>query len=252
MAHEQRRQLLQEARGQPAPLVLVAASLVSAASAIAGLNLWVAVVAGMTTVVSGVQVMGPHVLVPVRLNTAQRAAVPVTEQGKSSPLCGTAVQYKPGRWLTAAHVVNDAGSIVQLRLDAGWAEAKVIFRHETADLAVLECSSAHPWTASLMLDMPEEGDAVRVAGWTSRFDHRMLRLSLDYVAQSETDRQELMVTGPNPQWGFGGAPAIEMRSGKIFGIYSLFNEDRNHVGEGPRPLQESYIACIRQLSNGVL
>jgi hypothetical protein len=81
--------------------------------------------------------------------------------------------------------------------------------------------------------MPEEGDAVGVAGWTSRFDHRMLRLSLDYVAQTETDRQELMVTGPNPQWGFSGAPAIEMRSGKIFGIYSLFNEDRNHVGKGP-------------------
>lgn len=132
MTHEQRRQLLHEARGQPAPLVLVAASLVSAATAIAGLNLWVAVVAGITTLLSGVQVIRTQVLVPMRVKTAQRAAVPVVEQDHSFPLLGTAVQYKTGRWLTAAHVVRDTGPIVKLQLGTDWAEARVIFRHETA------------------------------------------------------------------------------------------------------------------------
>jgi hypothetical protein len=97
VTHEHRRQLLHEAREQAAALVLIVASLVSATTAIAGRNLWVAVVAGITTLLSGAQVLRAQVLVPVRVKAAQRAAVPVGPKDLSFPILGTAVQYKPGR-----------------------------------------------------------------------------------------------------------------------------------------------------------
>jgi len=169
-------------------------------------------------------------------------------------LRGTAVQYKPGRWLTAAHLIKGVGPTMKLRLGGAWVEASVVFRHETADLAVLECSTAHPWLASLMLDVPDEGDTVRVAGWTrSKGSRRLIRVALDYVVQGESDGQELMVTGPNPQRGLGGGPAIEMRSGRTFGIFSKFSVSDAAAGSSePAPLQESYIACLRQLPVGIL
>src|SRR5215475_8083508 len=128
MTHEERRQLFHEARTQPAPLILIVASLVSAAAAIAGLNLWVAAAAGITTLLSGGQVIRTQVLVPVRVKAAQRAAVPVATAGDNAvSLRGTAVQYRPGRWLTAAHLIKGVGPTMKLRLGGAWVEAGVIF-----------------------------------------------------------------------------------------------------------------------------
>jgi hypothetical protein len=41
---------------------------------------------------------------------------------------------------------------------------------------------------------------------------------LDYIVQSETDAQELVITDPNPQLGFSGAPAVELTSGRTLGV----------------------------------
>ena len=48
---------------------------------------------------------------------------------------------------------------------------------------------------------------MRVVGWTLGAEHRRVRIALDYTLQSETDCDELVVTGPNPQPGMGGTGA---------------------------------------------
>src|SRR5215207_999070 len=208
MPSEQRHQLIRQARDRPAPLTLVAASLVSAGAAIAGLDVWVAIAAAAAAVLSGAQVVRTEIVVPARTRATVRAAVPIRVVGASSQsIVSTAVQYKPGRWLTAVHAVPPDAWAAHLRLADDWAAASVIHRDDSADLAVLDCRDAHPWLARLTLEESDEGDTVRVIGrarGAERGAERYVRIALDYTLQSERDAGDLVVAGPNPQAGFRG------------------------------------------------
>ena len=251
MPSEQRHQLIRQARDRPAPLTLVAASLVSAGAAIAGLDVWVAIAAAAAAVLSGAQVVRTEIVVPARTRATVRAAVPIRVVGASSQsIVSTALQYKPGRWLTAAHAVPPDASAAHLRLADDWAAASVIHRDDSADLAVLDCRDAHPWLARLTLEESDEGDTVRVIGWArgaERGAERYVRIALDYTLQSETDAGDLVVTGPNPQVGFSGAPALDVTSGRTLGVLVLFNAGQATAPHLPTPLQEVYIASVRRL-----
>jgi hypothetical protein len=259
MPSEQRRQLIRQARDRPAPLTLVLASLVSAGAAVAGLDVWVAIVAAGAAVFSGAQVVRTEVVVPARTKATVRAAVPFQVHGEPK-WGGTAVQYKPGRWLTAAYAVpanprhghrrRAGGAYVgpHLLLGGDWAPTSVIYRDESTDLAVLDCPRAHPWLARLAVEEPEEGEIVRVIGWRAPGAVQpRIRVALDYTIQSETDAGELVVTGPNPQLGFAGAPAVELTSGRTLGVLVRFHSKLLAEDQTAEPLQEVYVASVRNL-----
>lgn len=103
--------------------------------------------------------------------------------------------------------------------------------------------------------MPEAGAVVRIIGWVEGVGsprgygdaHPRLRIALDYTLQTETEAGDLVLTGPNPQAGFSGAPAVDVASGRTLGVLVLFNPGRHTEPFLPTPLQEVYVASARRL-----
>ncbi len=231
MVHEVTRAVAR----RPSAFILVASSIVSAIAAIAGLDAWVSFVAAVAALISGGQVIHRDVVVPLRITRITDATAVVrssTENGGT----GTAVQIRSGLWLTSAYLPTDAG--YQLLLEGEWRSAQIIHRDEDTGLLLLRCTHRVRQVArALTANMPSQGDPVTVIGWTTGALHS-IRIRLDYLAQATTSDRQLVMTGPNPQHGFGGAPAVVPSSGRVCGLVTGFN---------PGPSAPDYVAPLGEV-----
>jgi Trypsin-like peptidase domain len=221
------RQVGREARNSSAPITLVLASLVSACAAVAGLTSWVSVGAAVAAVMSGGQVLRNELIVPLRIRSAENATLKIISgpwSNRPEPwTSGTAFQIASNRWVTARHVIN-GGDEIYVKLKGENTVAQVLYEDEDTDLAVLSVSGEWAWQAKVARSVPDFGDKIKIIGWATPSDpHRpVLRIAFDYLVQGQGENDRIALTGPDPQLGFSGAPAIEMRSGRVVGILSSF------------------------------
>ena len=221
------RQMGREARNSSAPIILVLASLVSACAAVAGLKSWVSVGAAVAAVMSGGRLLRNELIVPLRIRSTENATLRIISgpwNDRSEPWTrGTAFQIGPHRWVTARHVINGSDEIYVVLKGENTA-AQVLYEDEDTDLAVLSVSSEWAWQAKAARSAPDFGDKIKIIGWTSPPEpyRPALRIAFDYLVQGQGEADMIALTGPDPQLGFSGAPAIEMRSGRVVGILSEF------------------------------
>jgi hypothetical protein len=74
---------------------------------------------------------------------------------------GTALCFKKGMLLTAAHNVSSGEPFVEVGKD--WFKAKVVRKDEDLDVALLECKEAEKWSP-LALDTPSPGKGIVLRG----------------------------------------------------------------------------------------
>jgi S1-C subfamily serine protease len=241
----------QRTEGVLPAITLVLVSIVSAVVAIFGIQTWVAVAAAVTALVSGAQVINKEAVIPWRLKSANNAVVRLYSGTADGPRrTGSAVQIVPRRWVTASHVAP-SDAVIKLKLGDTWSEARVIYRDEELDLALLETDGDWPWLARISLDLPEPGTPVKVVGWTSgRRDKenrdRGVRVAQDYTVQSPVEESLIVLAGAVPPIGFSGAAVTEIETGKVVGILFQFSRgERDNYGL-PR-LDETHatpLSCI--------
>jgi Trypsin-like peptidase domain len=235
------RQLGREARNSSAPIILVLASLVSACAAVAGLKSWISVGAAVAAVMSGGQVLRNELIVPLRIRSVENATLRIVSgpwNDRSERWTrGTAFQIASNHWVTAWHVIGGADEIY-VKLKGENTAAQVLYKDEDTDLAVLSVSSEWAWQAKAAHSVPDFGDKIKVIGWTSPSNpyQPALRIGFDYLVQGQSDADMIALTGPDPQLGFSGAPAIEMRSGRVVGILNSFysGEEEKYSGAPKR------------------
>jgi hypothetical protein len=104
----------------------------------------------------------------------------------------------------------------------GDAPAHILWQNSDIDLAVLSVDSGWAWRASITRSIPDFGDRIKIIGWTRTGLRSALRLALDYLVQGQGEASQIALTGPDPQLGFSGGPAINMRNGKVVGIMNSF------------------------------
>ena len=173
---------------QPSSLVLVASSIVSAVAAVAGLDLWVSLLAAVAAVISGAQVVRRDIVVPLRINRVTEATA-VVQTSPETGGAGTAVQVRPGVWLMSAYLPTE--DCYQLLLDGGWRLAHVLRRNDNNGLLLLGCAHKTRWVAgALTSNIPSQGDPVGVVDWTTGLA-RPIRIRQDYIAQALTSDQQL-------------------------------------------------------------
>ncbi|MFD5341142.1 S1 family peptidase [Streptomyces hawaiiensis] len=206
--------------------------------AIFGIETWVAVSAAVTALVSGAQVINREAVIPWRLKSANNAVVRLYSGTADGPLRkGSAVQIAPRRWVTASHVAP-SDAVIKLKLGDTWSQARVIYRDEKLDLAIMEADDDWPWLARISTDLPDPGTPVKVVGWTpGRRDNenrdRGVRVAQDYTVQGPVEDSLIVLAGAVPPSGFSGAAVTEIESGKVVGI--LFQFSRESVTATARP-----------------
>jgi len=252
LATERLRQIGREARSSSASVTLVLASVLSACAAVAGLTLWVSVAAAIAAVLSGCQVLNVQLVVPLRIRSAENATARVIcrrREKTAEPrwMTGTGFQISARRWVTAQHIIDGSVEIV-LKIGREELPARVLYQASETDLAVLSASNAFGWRASITRSLPEPGDRVKAIGWTYRAEDRpALRMALDYVVHGAAEGNLIAVTGPDPQVGFSGAPAIDVRSGRVMGVLIRFSRDSDSDSFGPRSADITFIRPISDI-----
>lgn len=230
---------LRRAKNTWAALVVVLAGVVSALSAVANLTTWVSIAAAIAAVLGGVRVLIGELVVPLRMDAVEEATATIFKRPADSVLgyeVGTAFHVGGGRWITAAHIVDSAGvgGEVQLRLKRAVGTGKVTHIWPEQDFAVVEASQHWPWRVRTTRERPNSGDALKIVGWTrpKLGDRRPRRISIDLVAQGVLDNGAILLTGPHPPVGFSGAPAVDMRTGRVVGfVQSRVEGEFEHLNE---------------------
>jgi Trypsin-like peptidase domain len=245
---ERLRQLSREARASSAAITLVLASVGSAFAAVAGLPHWVPVVAAIAAVLSGTQVVWNELVIPMRIRSAENAThYLVSRSDDQQPWRrGTAFQIAPNRWVTAQHIIRDCNEIL-LRMEGGDLPARVLYQNADTDLAVLAVNNKWAWQANITRSVPDSGDRIKIIGWTHVGDGPSLRIAFDYLVQGQGEGNMIALTGPDPQLGFSGGPAIEMRSGRVVGILSKFGRGRDRGAYGPQPVTVIFLRPISDI-----
>lgn len=217
----QLKEVGRQLRSSATTIILVTASVLSAVAAAVGLKAWVSIAAAVAAVLTGLRVLYSEFVVPVRLRTTAKATVRIYVIDPTGRIrLATAVHLHRGQWVTAAHSVRDAVK-VSVRLGETRIPATVLYADQESDLAVLKTERAWSWRGRSARSAPEAGDSVKVVGWTSRAegaDFVDLQVTLDYTVQGESGGPLLVLTGPAPQRGFPGAPAVDVRTGRVVGI----------------------------------
>jgi hypothetical protein len=209
-------------RNSSAAIILVLASVISACAAVAGLSSWVTVAAAVAAVLSGGQVLRNELIVPMRIRSAENAAVRVIS-GNSPQMrgVGTAFRIAADRWITAQHILAES-EVILLKINGGDSPAKVLYQNPDTDIAVLSVADSEwAWRASMGRSRPDPGDQVKAVGWAQAGYGQWRRISLDYLVQGPGQgvANTIALTGANhPQIGFHGAPVIDMRTGRVVGI----------------------------------
>ena len=248
MTTERLRQAGRATRDSSASVILVLASVVSASAAVAGLTSWVSVAAAVAAVISGIQVLRTDLIVPMRVRSAENATqLVISRDSEQRRIRGTAFQIATNRWVTAHHVVA-RGDEILLRMKGGDASAQILWQNPDTDLAVLSVNSEWAWRASPTRSAPDFGDRIKIIGWTRAGDRPSLRLALDYLVQGQGEANLIALTGPDPQLGFSGGPAINMRSGRVVGIMTSFSRGREVAYPGgPEPVSVIFVTPISDI-----
>jgi Trypsin-like peptidase domain len=246
---ESLRQAGRAARSGSAAIVLVIASVVSAVAAVTGLTSWVSVAAAVAALLSGAQVIRSELIVPWRIRAAENATLRVSGRSSERGLgSGTAFQVATNLWVTAYHIVEDCDEVV-LMIDQQNVPAEILHRDADSDLAVLSVESRWAWRARISSSPPDQGDTIRIVGWTRSGDGPPVQLAFDYLVQGKGEAKMIAVTGPDhPQRGFSGAPAIDIRSGRVIGIMNRFSSAGRFPADGqfwsPQPVALTLITPI--------
>ncbi|MFC8075041.1 serine protease [Streptomyces sp. NPDC057307] len=265
----QLKNIRQRTEGALPALTLVLVSIISAAAAIFGLQNWVAIAAAVAAVLSGAQVINRSAVIPWRMKSANNAVARVYEESSEvSKRLGSAVQITPRRWVTAAHAVTrrplrrqdhrdpapaEEVSLMELslklRLGNTFSRARVIYRHEELDLAVMESDNDWPWLARISMDLPEPGTSAKVVGWTDDGDHGTdIRLMQDCTVQGSTEDSLIVLVGAAAPWGFSGAAVIDISTGRVFGIAFASRpggtDDRRFGASRPDETHVIPLSCI--------
>jgi hypothetical protein len=227
------KQVGREAKGNSASVTLVAASVFAAFAAITDIPTWVTIIAAAAAVLSGSQVLWAQLVVPLRIRSAENSSQLIIgrneRHGTGPPVTrGTAFQIAPNRWLTAHHVIHDSVEVV-LKLGNDTIPATVLYANQRDDVAVLSAAPSWQWTASITDESPNSGDRIRVVGWTDSgpLGESSIRLAFDYVVQGPAENNRIALSGPDhPQVGFSGAPAIDIRSGRVVGFLTEFRRQK--------------------------
>lgn len=231
------------ARSSSAVLILMAASVISAIAAAIGLTEWVPIIAAVTAVISGLSLFRSNVVVPARTRitadaTAQllRGEASFMLEGETQYLgTGTCFQIAPGRWMTAADLVQDEDFpvLVRVRIAGQWHDAQVARIDIGKDAAVLTTAVAGNGVAKLARSLPAPGTRVAVVGWAGTpGDDSPTQATIEYVVQAPVRENSIVLTGPATPPGFSSAPAIDIGTGLVVGF----------LGGAPLPKQGSHRA----------
>lgn len=238
----------QRTEGAVPALTLVIVSVLSAVVAIFGLAIWVAVAALAAALVSATQVIKKEVVVPWRKKVAGNA---VACLGYGGDATGTAFQIAPKRWVTASHLLRDEPAAPELKIGSSWVSASLVYVDRSLDLAVLAVQTEWPWTAKVSWDLPEQGRAVDVTGWTwggvSRGRGRDVRVTQQYTIQGSAEETLIVLAGAIPPAGFSGSPVTDNTSGKVLAVVQSFTSGSNDGDYGRSAIdqvQATPLACI--------
>ena len=251
------RQAGRDARNSSAAIILVLASVISACAAVAGLTSWVTVAAAVAAVLSGGQVLRNELIVPMRIRSAENAALRVISRNSQQTWrVGTAFQIADNRWITAQHIIAESGEIL-LKINGGDSAAQVLYQNSDIDIAVLSVDSEWAWQASMARSLPDSGDQVKAVGWAQAGDGQWRRITLDYLVQGpgqQVKANTIALTGANhPQIGFPGAPVIDMRSGRVVGVLNGFSRGtdfsryRDEGFRSPDPFAVIFVTPISKI-----
>jgi hypothetical protein len=244
------KQLGREAKDNSASIILVAASVLSAVAAVSGITSWVAVIAAVAALLSGSQVLWSQLFVPLRIRSAEHATQLVVSQRAGGQLTrGTAFQIATNRWLTAQHVVRDSTEI-RLKVGREIAPARIVYEDEDRDVAILSSDVEWQWSSKTTDDLPDSGDRVQLVGWAVPPRQSAIRLIFDFRVQGPAENNLIALTGPNhPQLGFSGAPAIDMRSGRVVGFLSQYigGKSLNNDEFLPEPVPLAFIVSLSDI-----
>lgn len=69
-------------------------------------------------------------------------------------------------------------------------------------------------------------------------------MALDYLVHGAGEGNLIAVTGPDPQTGFSGAPAIDLRSGRVMGVLNQFSRGANDDSFGPKQVDVIFIRPV--------
>jgi S1-C subfamily serine protease len=235
------RQVARRTRSSWAALVVVSAGLVSAVAAIANLTLWVALTAAVAAVLGGLRVLQTELLVPVRIETVERATVRLrVNAADESWRFGTALHIGKHRWLTAAHLLTERKQAF-LSLDGRNVPADVVHIDVDHDLAVITVADDWAWWTHPLIADAAAGDKVKAIGWktTLRTEYedgnpvrRARRISLDFTVDGVLDSSTIVLAGSFPPIGFSGAPIVNLQTGRVLGLITGRAEDTfEHLNE---------------------
>ncbi len=217
------------AKGGWTGLVVVLAGVISAAAAVADLTLWVSLAAALAAVLGGLRVIQTELLVPMRLESVQRATAWLgTHEGQLA----SAVHIGARRWVTAAHSVEERNDDVLLSLSGERTPAQVIFIDKKDDLAVLTIDRDWPWRVHLAEADVDAGDTVRIIGWKlGQYGTRDRLSTIDLHIDGVSDDLTVVLAGLVPR-GFSGAPVVDLKTGLVIGVVnSLYLSDDGKFDE---------------------
>jgi hypothetical protein len=251
------RQATRDARNSSAAIILVLASVISACAAVVGLTSGVTVAAAVAAVLSGGKVLWNELFVPMRVRSAENAALRViSRDSQQTWRVGTAFQIAGNRWITAQHVIADSEEIL-LKIHGGDSAAQVLYQNPDIDIAVLSVGGEWAWRASLARSLPGSGDQVKAVGWAQAGGDQWRRITLDYLVQGpgqQVKASTIALTGANhPQIGFFGAPVINMGSGQVVGVLNRFSRgpgSSRYRDEGlpsPDPFAVTFVTPISEI-----
>ena len=225
-------------------IVVVLAGTLSAITAAFNLTLWVSVTAAIAAVLGGLRVLQAELLVPIRLDIVERATgrVMATKDGRAWEI-GTAVHVGQRRWVTGRYIA-DLDDEVTIQLDGQKVRGRVVYRDEETELAVVLAERDWSWRVRIGKRALDRGEKIKVAGLMRSRSHKAGKeylVVLDFVVQAVAVDSTVILMGSFPPMGFGGAPAVETRTGPVVGILTSRAEGQFEH------LNETYVAPLSRL-----
>ena len=175
---------------------------------------------------------------PDRLHVGRVSSQPCDRPTARS---GWAVEISPGRYLTAAHVVD--GPVRRASVDGR--DVRVLVVDAAADLAVLTTASGAPAGDPITTAGAAPGDRVTVRAGGGRpiatVVERLVVLEVDDVSARTTSRRASLVLRGAVDEGTSGAPVLDA-AGRLVGVVTLVDRDDDLTYATARPDLDDVIA----------